>query len=298
MSLSIILSGASGFVGGHILRRLCGDGYRVVALMGRSRPYLDADLLSNSLVSSSSVDLSQPFNLDIPFPVDAIIHTAARSPATGVSVASYIEDNIVAAKNMLALARSTGARKLVFLSTLSVHGDVQDTILDEKTPVHNPTTYGLTKLLCEQLIADSGDNIASISLRLPGVIGPRSVRNWLTRSLSASLKGEDIRVFNPESPFNNAVHVSDLSDLASALVADVQWRGHEVVCLGADGDMPAGQVAQLLALGGGRGSRVIVEPAPRISYRICSDYAKSKFKYTPMETQQMLSRFVQENIAL
>ena len=297
MSLSIILSGASGFVGGYILRRLCADGHRVVALTGRSRPYLDADFISKPLISSFSVDLSNPINLDIPFPVDAIIHTAARSPEPGVSVTSYIEDNIAAARNMLVLARSTDASKFVFLSTLSVHGDVQDAVLDERTSVHNPATYGLTKLLCEQLIADSGDNIASISLRLPGVIGPRSVRNWLTRSLSASLKGEDIRVFNPESPFNNAVHVSDLSDLASALVADVQWRGHEVVCLGADGDMPAGQVAQLLALGGGRGSRVIVEPAPRFSYRICSDYAKSKFKYTPMQTQQMLSRFVQENIA-
>ncbi len=298
MSLSIILSGASGFTGSYVMRHLCSAGHRVTALTGRSSQLSDGTFLSHPLIRSFSVDLSQPINLGKSFTADAIVHAAARAPGCGVSAESLIKDNVCAARNILALARSTGARKLIFLSGMSVYGDVQDEVLNEQTPVHNPNTYGLTKLLCEQLIADSGEVLASISLRLPGIIGPGSVRNWLTRSLNASLKGEDIRIFNPSSPFNNAVHVSDLSDFISALVTNVHWRGHEVVCLGADGDMPLVQVAHLLALGGGRGSKVIVEPAPRISFRICSDYAKEKFKYAPMEIEQMLSRFVQENLAL
>ena len=237
-------------------------------------------------------DLSEPFVL--PGPVDAVCHAAARAPGPGVSVDDMVRDNVVATRNLIGYAKCAGAKVFVFFSSLSVYGEVGDTILDESTPVCSPSAYGLTKRLCEEMLSAESSGMRSLAMRLPGVIGRGSARNWLSRSLAAAQAGKDVAVFNPDAPFNNAVHIADLSRFIGGLL-DRHWHGFDLVTLGAAGHLTAGAIAARLAEGAARGSKVVIEDPGRSSFRISNTRARERFGYAPMDMSEMLDTFIAEN---
>ena len=55
----------------------------------------------------------------------------------------------------------------------------------QKTTLYKPDFYGLTKLMSERLL-DLRDILPSVSIRLPGIIGPGSQRNWLSNLKKSS----------------------------------------------------------------------------------------------------------------
>jgi nucleoside-diphosphate-sugar epimerase len=292
--LKILVTGANGFVGSHLIERLVQEDYDVTGLVGSSSMMSFFEKSKTKKVKIIKADLSQNTCIEPEEPIDVIVHTAARSPGVGVSVEKMVCDNVIATRNLVNYAEKAGITKIIFLSTLSIHGLVEEKVLNEQTPIHNPAPYGVSKFLCEQLLADKAKSIDSIAIRLPGIIGRNAVRNWLTRSLEASFRGEDIKVFNPSLPFNNAVHVNDLCEFITHLIG-FNWSGSKAVCLGASGITTAGDVADLLAKETGQGSKVLVEEAHRPGFTICSDFAQTSFGYKPMEINTMLKQFCIEN---
>ena len=237
-------------------------------------------------------DLSEPFIL--PGLVDAVCHAAARAPGPGVSVDDMVRDNVVATRNLIGYARNAGAKVFVFFSSLSVYGEVQDPILEESTPVCSPGAYGLTKRLGEEMLGAESSGMRSLAMRLPGLIGRGSARNWLSRSLAAAQAGKDVAVFNPNALFNNAVHIADLCRFVGGLL-DRHWHGFDLITLGAAGHLTAGEVAARLAEGAARGSRVVIEDSHRSSFRISNARAQERFGYSPMDMSEMLDKFIAEN---
>ena len=237
-------------------------------------------------------DLSKPFFL--PGPVDAICHAAARAPGPGVSVGDMVRDNVVATRNLIDYAKNAGARVFILFSSLSVYGEVRDPIVDESTPVCNPGPYGVTKRLGEVMLSEDPSGMRSLAMRLPGVIGRGSTRNWLSRSLAAAQAGKELAVFSPNSPFNNAVHIADLCSFIGRLL-DKHWHGFDLVTLSAAGHMNVGAIAARLAEGAARGSRVVIEDPGRSSFRISNTRAREQFGYVPMDMSEMLDKFIAEN---
>src|SRR5207248_1320682 len=95
---------------------------------------------------------------------------------------------------------------------------VEDPVVDETTPITDPDIYGLTKLIGEKLVGDPTATFRSIAIRLPGVVGPGSVRNWLTNVVAAAKEGREIDIYNPTASFNNAIHVADLARFVANLL--------------------------------------------------------------------------------
>ena len=289
--MHILVTGASGFSGACIARSLSLVGHRVTALLGPSgRPapleatgpglrYARADLCSGE---------------GLPTAYDVVVHAAARSAWPGVTVDDMVRDNVLATRTLIAHARSAGAGTFVLFSSLSVHGTVSAPVVDEHAPLVDPGAYGLSKRLCEQMLEEVSGSLRSLSIRLPGVLGPGSVRNWITTSLAAAREGKDIRVADPDAPFNNAVHVADLATFIDCLIRR-DWSGAEALPLGAGGQARAGTVAQMLADAGGRGSRVITGGPPRRGYLISSRRAQEAYGYAPTEITEMIRRFIAEN---
>src|SRR5207247_6321073 len=105
-------------------------------------------------------------------PFDAVVHTAATSPADGVSAARMARDNVDATLALLDIAEEWQCRAFVLFSSLSVSGKVAGPVLDEPSPIVNPDAYGATKRIGEILLAERAANLPGLALRLPGVIGP------------------------------------------------------------------------------------------------------------------------------
>lgn len=296
--MRILLTGAGGFGGRHLVTALLAAGLSVTAT--RRRGY---DETWSSLVESlppvakdrldlAPADLAQPETYcTLPAEIDAVVHLAARSPAPGLTAADMDRDNVVATRYLINYAVRAGARTFVHFSTLSVHGRIETELITPETPSLLPDDYGLSKLLAEHLVAEAP--LPSFAIRLPGIIGPGSVRNWLSVSLKKARRGEDISIFNADEPFNNAVHIADLAEFVVGLL-ERGWEGHHAAPVGAAGSMTARAAAETIIAGFGNRSRLIEQPALRPAFRIDISLAQS-FGYAPMEISAMIERFVAEN---
>lgn len=290
--MDLLVTGASGFSGSHLVRALLTRGHKVTALVGRSRGRLDPSLAEDPALTVLAGNLVTPGPL--PPRVHAIVHAAARSPMPGVTSADMVRDNAQATANLIAYAAAAGAKTVVYLSSLSIYGSIAGPEVDETTPIVNPDAYGMTKYLGELLLGETA-GLRSLSIRLPGVVGPNSVRNWLTGVTERAKAGEDITVYNPDALFNNAIHVDDLSTFVADMTEGQFWDGHDAVTVGASESIPVLQAIETLLQALGSASRIRINAQPRPSFLISNKKAQQKYGYGPAPIADVLRRIGMEN---
>jgi len=290
--MHVLVTGA-GFGGTHLAVHLANRGFEVTAVARDRVSTFPTHLLDGSTVRSIDADLETTEAL--PTAVDAIIHTASSSPWLGKTSDDIVRDNIIAMFRLIAYARERQVRSFVFLSSISVYGRIDSPVVDEQTPIQDPDLYGMTKRVGEQMLAGHGDDMASLILRLPGLIGPRSQRNWLTRTRQAIAEGLPITIASPDASFNNAVHIKDLGDFIEGCLG-MDLSGTDVVNLGAAGAISISDAIARLMRGLGRTVRMETTPPNSPNFTISSDLAMSRYGYRPMEIGAMIDRFAKEEI--
>lgn len=288
MSQHVLVTGAGSFSGRHIVEGLLARGHRVTAVLRSGRGDFAGGGRNLAVVAG---DLSS--EIPLPDSYDAVVHAAARSIWAGVTVDEMVRDNIVATRRLIGHARRAKARRFIFLSSLSVYGRIEAAVVDEATPVVDPDAYGLTKRLGEEMLA-AEPAFASLAIRLPGVVGQGSVRNWLTNVAAAAREGREIAVFNPQAPFNNAVHICDLVAFAAALL-ERDWKSADVVTIAAGGQTTVAGAARMLAEAHGGRSQVREKPADKPSFVVSSARAQELYGYRPMDITELLRRLAAEN---
>ena len=292
MGMHVLVTGAGGFSGSEVVLALLARGHRVTAVVRSKRGRLPEGAERLGELSVIVGDLSG--DLALPERVDVIVHAAAGAPVHGISVSDLVRDNVLVTRRMALYARRSGVRKFVYFSSVSIYGRVEMAVIDETTPVLDPDVYAQTKRMSEELVAAAENTFSSLAIRLPGVIGRRSVRNWLTGVLAAAREGREIAVFNPTTPFNNAVHVTDLSRFVCKLL-DLEWTGSDAVTIGAAGQIAVGDAVRLVVdVFGGR-SHIRHETTPKRGFLISSVRACDRYGYDPMEITDMVRRFAAEN---
>jgi len=230
--MNVLVTGANGFIGRHIVRKLDTAGLHVIAAY---RSINDYNRRLSSRVETYELDLSDNVQLTVlPSKVDVIVHTAATRSAAGITTSNMILDNIYATRNLISYALRIGVRCFIYCSSISIHGAIEQHVINEKTPVINPDAYGLSKLMCEYLLMEASEIMPSVALRLPGVIGPGSHSNWLSQLIEQIRQNSPLLIYNPEQLFNNAVHVEDLAAFILRLL-DISWEGFHAMPLAAAG---------------------------------------------------------------
>ena len=172
MSRTALITGASGFVGGHLAERLSGQGWRVRALVRASSDTarlraLGAELATGSLDDADAIAAAADG-------ADTVFHLAART--TAPSAAEFHRANVEGTRNVARAAARAGTRprRLVYLSSYaacgpSVNGRPRG--MDE-TPAPL-TAYGRTKLEGEAAAREAeAAGVELLVLRAPSVYGP------------------------------------------------------------------------------------------------------------------------------
>lgn len=290
--MRVLITGAKGFIGSVLAQGLARRGHCVFACVGSSCN--DGEWRSDT-PNFQYVHGNLLTNAALPDKVDAVVHAAARSPWPGVSNTSLLNDNVLLTDRMITYAKRVGVTRFIYLSSLSVYGDISTNTVDESTPIINLGIYGATKRLGEQLLQSEHQWLPSISIRLPGVIGPKSVRNWMTQVLLSARDGREIEGYNAKASFNNAAHVEDIVNFVSHLLG-VNWSGAEIVNIAARGEISIEDAVQIIVSGFGDRSRVVFREEARPSFTISSARAIELFGYKPMVIDEMLKKFVQDNI--
>ena len=145
MSKAVLVTGASGFIGSHLVRRCLRDGYRVKALARRGNSRIAA--LRSSGVEVVEGDVRDASAVDAAVcGCDLVIHAAALTSDWGPKQ-EFIDINVGGTRNVCDSALRHGVGRLVNISTSDCFDQLALDRIDERTPyATNASIYGATKI--------------------------------------------------------------------------------------------------------------------------------------------------------
>lgn len=209
--MKILVTGASGFVGGAFMRRFaCRPDLELFGI-GR-RP--------TDLPHYAQVDLSRPF--DLPFRPDVVIHAAARAMPWGTPT-EFQTQNVEATRHVLEYCERHGRPRVLYISSSSVfYREDHQYGLTEDSPIGPEfvNQYAATKAAGEQLVA--GYQGRAVILRPRAVFGPGDTVLF-PRVLQAARRGALPRFVGQDAPvMGDLIYIDTLSDylLAAAIHPD------------------------------------------------------------------------------
>ena len=170
--MQILVTGATGFTGGHLARTLASRGYRVRALV--RQPARAGDLVTAG-VEAVTGDFGDPASLRRAVAdCDVIYHLAAVYRQAGIPPGVYRAVNTEAVGALMQAAAEARVARFVHCSTVGVHGDIERPPAGEDAPFRPGDVYQETKLAGERLAQDVAvrTGIELVIVRPTGIYGP------------------------------------------------------------------------------------------------------------------------------
>ena len=170
--MHVLVTGATGFTGGHLARALAARGDTVRALVRDPRRAAD---LASAGIELATGDLTDRAALDrAARGVQVIYHIAAIYRQAGLPDAAYRAVNAAAVRSVVEAAASAGARRVVHCSTVGVHGDIEHPPANETAPLRPGDIYQVTKVEGEVIArAAAEDTGVEVTIARPsGIYGP------------------------------------------------------------------------------------------------------------------------------
>ena len=222
--MTVLVTGAAGFIGAYTCQALAARGARVVGL-DNYNDYYDPQLKRDRVaalcpqVDIRALDLTDRDGLAALFDEirpSRVIHLAAQA---GVRYSlqnphAYVDSNLAGFVNMLELCRHRGVQHLVYASSSSVYGDSATPPFSEDQRVDRPRSlYAATKAANELMAYTYAQlyGLRATGLRFFTVYGPWGRPDMAPLLFSrAVLAGRPIQVFNQGRMQRDFTHVSDI----------------------------------------------------------------------------------------
>lgn len=221
--MKVLVTGAAGFIGSHLVESLLRDGHDVVGLDAfvdyYPRPAKERNLAwardhpSFRLIEGALQELDLGPVLD---GVSQVFHLAAQAgvrASWGRDFAAYTDHNVLGTQRLLEAALTNGRPRIVYASSSSVYGDTPELPLREDGPCHPVSPYGVTKLAAEHLCTLYARNhgLPAVSLRYFTVYGPRQRPDMaFHRFLKACRDDEVIAVYGDGEQTRDFTFVDDI----------------------------------------------------------------------------------------
>ena len=177
--MRILVTGATGFTGGHLARHLVARGNQVWALVRSATSAAAREELTRAGVQLLEGDLRDTASLEQACAgVEVVYHIAAIYRQAGLRDEEYRAVNASAVRDIVLAAAVGGVQRVVHCSTVGVHGDVEHPPANEDAPLKPGDIYQKTKLEGEHAAREAGRTagIEVVIARPTGIYGPGDKR--------------------------------------------------------------------------------------------------------------------------
>lgn len=207
--MKALVTGATGFVGSHLVARLLRERWRVTCLIRRTSRL---DALAGLHVETRVGDLDDPAALcRAAEGADVVFHVAGLTRAC--TAAEYLHVNAEGTRRLLeaVIGARAAARRFVYVSSLAAVGPARRRQAPDETTRPRPLdAYGRSKLAGERVVRAAGDRLPVTIVRPPAVYGPGD-RNFLPLFRLAARR-RVVPIIGRPSKQVTFVHASDLAE--------------------------------------------------------------------------------------
>lgn len=253
----ILITGADGFIGSHLVEELVREGFNIRAFVMynsfNSWGWLDRcskDIIKNIEIFSG--DIRDPNGVREALKgCDAVLHLAAliAIPYSYHSPDSYIDTNIKGTLNVLQAARDFGVSKVIHTSTSEVYGTAQFVPITEEHPIQGQSPYSASKIGADQIATSfykSFDTPVTI-IRPFNTYGPRqsarAVIPTIITQIASGLREIKLGAVSPTRDFNY------VADTVAGFIAALNSSNGvgDVINIGSNFEVSIGDTVRIIA---------------------------------------------------
>ena len=289
--MKILVTGAEGFIGSHVVEELIVAGHEVMALyhynaLGQIGWLGELDNPGDEQLRLVAGDVRDPAQVDsLVSEVDAVCHLAALIgiPYSYRAPDSYFHTNVLGTLNLLNSSRRYGIERFIHTSTSEVYGTARSVPMSEEHPINAQSPYAASKVAADSLALSyyySFETPVTV-IRPFNTYGPRQSNRAVIPALASQFvsKTREIRVGSVETS-RDFTYVRDTAR-AFALAIDSRAAVGETVNLGAGFEVSVGEIISILQSITGSTAPVVedatrMRPANSEVMRLLSDNSRAK----------------------
>jgi len=290
MSVPILVTGGTGFIGSHVVDALIHGGQKVVVLDDFSGGFFNNVNKSVDLVQGSILDASFINALFDQYRFEYVFHLAAYA-AEGLS--HFIkrfnyENNLIGSVNLINASINHDVQCFVFTSSIAVYGKNQLPMVEDLVP--NPEdSYGIAKYAVEKELEISHNmfGLDYVIFRPHNVYGERQnigdkYRNVIGIFMNQILQGKPLSIFGDGNQTRAFSYIGDVAPIIAEAAFKPEAFG-EVYNIGADKSYTISELAKYVSRVMGVEPQLVYYPARNeVSHAYAShEKIKKMFNYTP-----------------
>lgn len=298
--MSILVTGATGFIGSNLCQELVQRGDKVIGLTRSGNTRRITTLISNrnfNLYTGDIQDTSAMCRILKDNQVKTIFHLAAHL-SNGINLDNpqpYFDINTRGTLNMLNAAYTCGAAEFIYASSMSVYSEPpQFLLVNEDHPTQPDDLYGATKMAAELFCRAYAESMNVVVLRYAGVYGPGCRESdAVPVFMKQALSDQPLTVYGSGRQSSDFVYIDDI--IQGNLLA---WEKHVagVYNIGSGRETSVNELAaMILKITGSRSKVILTGKETKRPYRFVMDIAKAKGElgYTPHSIEEGLRRYME-----